>query len=45
MIESMRTIIMDNECLEYETSCNTLVLTPFALNIYDVNIVITHGGS
>ena len=22
---------------------NTLVLTPFALNIYDVNIVINHG--
>ena len=23
--------------------CNTPVLTPFALNIYDVNIVINHG--
>ena len=23
--------------------CNTLVLTPFALNVYDVYIVINHG--
>ena len=23
--------------------CNTLVLTPFALNVYDVYIVISHG--
>ena len=23
--------------------CNTPVLTPFALNVYDVNIVINHG--
>ena len=27
----------------YYGECNTLVLTPFALNIYDVNIVINHG--
>ena len=24
-------------------SCNTLVLTPFALKVYDVYIVINHG--
>ena len=36
---------MSNEdsTVEEGGECNTLVLTPFALNIYDLNIVINHG--
>ena len=28
---------------EADAICNTLVLTPFALNVHDVYIVINHG--
>ena len=33
----------EDNAIEGGGDCNTSVLTPFSLNIYDVNIVINHG--
>ena len=33
----------EDSAIEEGGECKTLVLTPFALNIYDVNIVRNHG--
>ena len=33
----------EDSAVEGGEECNTLFLTPFSLNVYDVNIVINHG--
>ena len=36
-------MIIEDNVVDGRGDCNTPILTPFALNVYDVNIVINHG--